>query len=108
LGEEEFTPKQDFNGEVAATEAAIETGLKLYPNPARTNLSIEYITNMTQEVNMNIYDMLGRKITSFVQTAYEGDNTYQISVETLPKGMHLLEVVDAEGRSRQVQKFMIE
>ncbi len=99
--EEETTPKEISN-------VVAETAMRLYPNPARTNINLVYQSADNQQIFVNMYDALGRKVASFNQTAYQGENSYQINVEMLQKGVYLMEVSDEMGVNRKIEKFIIE
>jgi Pregnancy-associated plasma protein-A/Secretion system C-terminal sorting domain/Bacterial pre-peptidase C-terminal domain/Fibronectin type III domain len=98
---EEVSPKE-------ISKIVAETAMRLYPNPARTNINLVYQSATNQQIFLSIYDALGRKISSFNQAAFQGENAYQINVDMLQKGVYLMEVIDEMGVNRKIEKFMID
>lgn len=86
-------------------EVAEETALKLYPNPASTLLNVEFNSLTEGAVTMRMLDMTGR-LQKLVETwAAEGENTFTISLENLPNGLYLFEIV--QGDYRELKKVII-
>lgn len=100
-GAEEVTVGKDATVEAVAS-------LNLYPNPAKTTMTVAYLSPLNQDVNIAIYDMLGRRVSNFAQTMYAGENSFQVNVEMLKAGMYIVEVQNVDGTSRETKKFMVE
>ena len=71
-------------------------GLKLFPNPANTSISI---TSTNKIAALIIYDMIGR----IVYSQKYNSKTAQVDIDSWPKGIYVVRVNDAE-----VKKFIKE
>jgi len=97
----------NFRLENPNTTSNSSTSLNLYPNPANQQLSVVFTSNVEQAtVLLNVYDLTGKQISTQSQTAYEGDNTYVLDINSLANGMYIIEVND--GVNRQMQKFVVQ
>ena len=83
-----------------------ETTLNLYPNPTSNKLNVEYNSLSSENITINVYDLLGRKIYSEMNTANEGPNTYYEDFNNLDNGMYILEI--SNGAVATVTRFMME
>lgn len=79
----------------------VENDLDLFPNPTTANVKIAN-TNLTlgsEQINLNIYDLVGRKIQSFIRP--EGilpESFWVIDIENYPIGLYLFEFVAIDQR----------
>ena len=75
--------------------ASIDNNLELvniYPNPAKNNLNLQFVSNSTLPTQIKIYDLSGKlKLTSNVTS----DNQKEISINTtsLKKGLYHIRIV---------------
>ncbi|MBK8887951.1 MAG: T9SS type A sorting domain-containing protein [Saprospiraceae bacterium] len=58
-------------------DLASSKGFRLYPNPFTNALSIEYVLDKTQDVKLNIKDVVGKIIHSKLIPAKSGLNQYE-------------------------------
>ena len=81
-----------------SAEAMIENSLSIYPNPAADNLTLNYFSVNEEQVNLRIFDLLGK--TEFVQqkTVVTGDNYFTVDVTNFAKGLYFVEVSGNESR----------
>ena len=84
----------------------VETTLNLYPNPTSNKLNVEYNSLSSENITINVYDLLGRKIYSEMNTANEGPNTYYEDFNNLDNGMYILEI--SNGTVATVTRFMMQ
>ncbi len=70
--------------------------LQIYPNPAHTMLTV---VNLKAGNTLNIFDSFGR----FVSSRRATDTEESISVQHLPAGVYVLQVVDANGNKRMIR-----
>ncbi len=77
-----------------------------YPNPFNPNTQIQYQIAAGSEVQLNVYDITGRKIRELVNR-YQAAGTYSISfnAQDLPSGMYLYELVTPDFR--EIKKMML-
>lgn len=78
--------------------------LSISPNPAIGNkINLDYIAQNASNVDVNIYDMTGRKVfTQSFGKAFKGQEGYGLDISALNNGMYILELrqdgVKATGR----------
>ncbi|MEO8760832.1 MAG: T9SS type A sorting domain-containing protein [Bacteroidia bacterium] len=82
---------------------APQLNLKLYPNPANTNVYVEFTTSQ-KNVTIEVYDMLGKLVRGFQYN--ELDKYAIIPVADLQSGLYMVKTTTAEGLS--ITKFVKE
>lgn len=83
--------------------ATPELNLNLYPNPANTNVYVEF--NETQShVTIEVYDMLGNLISGYNYNQL--DKYATIPVSTLQSGVYMVKIQSAQGAA--YKKFVKE
>ena len=101
----QFYNNQNFNCPFWATgieQANSELNVKLYPNPARNEVFLEWSAN-DKVTSIISYDGNGRKIFEYTPT---DENTLKVNVETWTKGLHLIKIESEKGVS--VRKLVVE
>jgi hypothetical protein len=63
-----------------------------YPNPAHTNLTVEFIAEQSQSMNMIMRDVAGRVVYNENKSTSIGVNTTTIDVSSFSKGVYLLQM----------------
>ena len=95
----ELNPDLNFCDNLTSTVDEIsQYGLKIYPNPARDMLVIEWEKG-GQNVGFKIYDLLGRKMTDMTAT---GGRKY-LDVADWEKGMYIVIINDMEIKRLVIQ-----
>ncbi|PEN05110.1 hypothetical protein CRI93_13920 [Longimonas halophila] len=64
--------------------------LPTYPNPARGSATVRFAVPERQDVRIDLYDMLGRRIRTVVDTNAEGRAEAQLDVSGLASGTYFL------------------
>jgi Zn-dependent metalloprotease/ligand-binding sensor domain-containing protein len=85
-------------------ELSTDNTLHIYPNPVQNTLQYTYETQQEGQANINIYDLSGKLYWQGEQHHTAGQNTGQITVEHLPKGMYFLQI--NSDQSSVIQKFV--
>ncbi|MCP9612906.1 T9SS type A sorting domain-containing protein [Coprobacter tertius] len=85
-GEDE-NPREETKPEISWKE---RLELKIYPNPVRDELRVEYILPEAVSVNLSVQDMTGRILYSGGTHREEGDYRKTIPVSGFPRGQLLL------------------
>ena len=110
LGETVLAVLNHFN-ELVLDVTAPETYLKelsVYPNPARSGVTLTFTLNESLEVTVEMVDIQGKPIASLMERASlpPGINKIQLSLpEYLPPGMYVLKV--NAGNKMVYQKLVI-
>jgi hypothetical protein len=80
------------------------SGLSVYPNPNNGRFQVSIQSDLQQDVQIGLYDMLGRAVWQESPVSVSGSYTATISVAGLPQGIYALQVKSQDG----VQSKMIE
>ncbi len=78
----------------------------IYPNPASTSLSIGLQNKYAEQLQVEVFDMTGRKQISQSYRSSVGDNQASIDVSKLAEGMYMLSISDA-NHSRANKLFSV-
>jgi len=76
---------------LATTDFEMFSKLKIYPNPVKTVLNIQTPKNSSID-KISVVDLLGKKVLEQTQ------NTNQINVEHLAKGIYIIEIFSGEEK----------
>jgi hypothetical protein len=81
---------------VEATALTDETisNVNVFPNPATTNVSVEFSLNGNKNVNVRIFDMTGRVVASQDYAGTEGVNLLNMDISNLEQGNYILMIDD--------------
>ncbi len=92
----------DLNGEIYYSEVRMvqsefSSSLSLMPNPSNGIVLIsQQQLNENSEVNLIVYDALGKEVLSSATTGSSLRNGYQIDISDFAKGSYLLKVISAQ------------
>jgi len=78
----------DLNGTLVSAPMVNNQNIKLYPNPASQNITIQ--ANFSNTNNIQITNLLGQAITKKVNQISQSNNTIQINVSQLPNGIYFV------------------
>jgi hypothetical protein len=82
-------------GEIVPVVASDEgPGMVIYPNPVSGKVNIDYTSERTGKVDINIFNTTGQLLITSAPEAMEGRNTFQVDVSSLNKGIYFLELND--------------
>jgi len=62
----------------------------LYPNPARSNVTLQFDADATGQGMLIMYDVAGREVYSENLRILAGKNSMDFSIENLPRGIYLV------------------
>jgi len=84
----------------------IDNKLKVYPNPAISSISIDYMLKSDETVQLNIVDVMGRIVyTEDLGTRYSGSHTKTLDCSHLPNGFYFVNM--QIGKQTKMAKFVI-
>jgi plastocyanin len=83
-------------------------GLSVYPNPARTNVTLSYVSNENSEIAVRIFNITGQlEKELFTRLSVStGETKVNFDVSELQNGMYFLEVTD--NRQRFVSRLNVQ
>ncbi|HTE30679.1 MAG TPA: T9SS type A sorting domain-containing protein [Chryseolinea sp.] len=85
-----------------------KSGLIVYPNPARSQVSIQFYSEAEGRIRIQMFNSVGVAVREVNGTADgKGPANVNWNVQNLPNGIYIIQVTDARGRSitRRFQKF---
>jgi hypothetical protein len=65
---------------------------KVYPNPTRDNLHVNFMSQSNDEVRIDVRDMTGRLIQSQRIEPMIGENTFDINLQSSADGLYLIQI----------------
>ncbi|RMZ59735.1 T9SS C-terminal target domain-containing protein [Chryseobacterium nematophagum] len=101
---EDFTVPTECNTLGTTEVKAIKNTITIYPNPAQNEFNIIFPTHTMGKVNLEIYDMSGKLVTS--ENKISTDNKKTISTEKLVNGTYLVKVkgINIDSTSKIIVK----
>ena len=94
----------------SSVDVSIATGIErvnefsnvtLFPNPVQNELNIDFGRMIQNEINIEMYDVAGRRISN---QEFSGSNTVKLNTTSLNEGVYLIKLTSNEGE--QVYKFV--
>jgi hypothetical protein len=77
--------------------------LGTFPNPARQQATVRYALPDRQEVELQLYDVLGRQVRTVVSAPKAGRHERTMDVGRLPSGVYFLRLQsDGEIRTQKL------
>lgn len=87
---------------VGIPQQAIPVGLNIYPNPARDRMSIEFTQATTGNVIIEIYNLLGIKISEIYNGYLEtGSQRIEANVADIPRGLYMVNIKSSNSNISQ-------
>ncbi|RYD94515.1 MAG: T9SS type A sorting domain-containing protein, partial [Sphingobacteriales bacterium] len=81
-------------------------GFVLYPNPAKSELTLSWFAEGADDARITITDLAGRRISDYTVTGRPGNNILDISVSELAPGNYLVQL--QTGPQQFQQKLLIQ
>jgi len=78
----------------------------IYPNPAKSLVSIWYALPADQEVSIVFYDLTGRSVIAKKMKGTKGENEAKIDLSALKKGVYFINLY--KDKLQQVHKLIVE
>lgn len=85
---------------VDTAELPVTTSLtRVYPNPFNAQITLEYQLEAAGEVELDLFDVLGRRVVDLVnENKSAGRHSFIFDVSELPSGVYFCRLTTAEGR----------
>lgn len=75
-----------------------DVSVNIYPNPAESNVILEFSYDQSDRINIDIVDMLGRTLSSDQVDVYKDQEVrYDLNVSTFAGGMYLVRLTTDAG-----------
>ena len=98
----------DFSGCKQSSKSynpANKYGLTVYPNPAKSIVNIEFTSNETAYMQINIYDIIGRNYVEKISATSSHSFVEKINVLGLPNGIYFIKIL--HGSKSYNQKLVV-
>ena len=70
---------------------------KIYPNPSNSVFNINFNSIINQDISINIYSLLGKRVFSENLILYKGNFSKILDLSSYPKGVYSLEINTKDG-----------
>ena len=81
-------------------------GVSIYPNPSTNNFNISFGTETSENVNITMYDMIGKLVQNSSFTSHVGENIIRLDIKNSPTGMYFVKV--SNGKQEVIKKLIVE
>jgi len=78
---------------------------KTFPNPARGQATVQFTVPERQEVHLELYDVLGRRVRTVVSSTQEGRHEQRLDTSRLSSGVYFLRL--RAGGETRTQKLTV-
>lgn len=68
------------------------TGIQIRPNPSKGLITVSYYSNKSTGVQLNVFDINGKKVFANIIKAVAGYNKYQLNLLSLTDGIYILQL----------------
>jgi len=106
-----YSPSVLFTTLVQRTAAITETdklqNVLVYPNPAHSNVTLQFESDESAEGVLFMYDVAGREVRSEKLQILAGQNSMEFDIANLPRGIYLV-VVHGAGLSAARVNLIVE
>jgi hypothetical protein len=68
------------------------TSLKVYPNPTKNILHIDFVNNLPQQINIKLYDALGQVALNKSEVISPGNVHIELGTSIIPAGIYQMEI----------------
>lgn len=79
--------------------------LSLYPNPTTGKLNVDFDSQNTAEISVQVMDMTGKLLTETNYNTTPGFNSFKVDVTSLSNGLYILKL--AEGQNTMTTRFSV-
>jgi hypothetical protein len=81
------------------------SNIKLYPNPAQDNVTVQFNSAANATANLHVYNMAGQRVMTTEKSSFAGENMVAINTAALTPGIYIFELQN--NGETQRQKFVI-
>ena len=85
--------KSTCPGTTSISEVQNDNDILVYPNPASTNLSVDFNLPTIEKTSICVYDIVGKKVAELIENTYSsGFHTENINIENLSTGIYFVNI----------------
>lgn len=81
------------------------TDITIYPNPATSNLFVNFYNETSAAVTCTLFDATGKSVLRSSVEAQQGENKISLDVSALCSGFYMMEIATPTGKN--IQKVMV-
>lgn len=96
---------EPFNVGEEETKLEENTGIQVYPNPARDYLNIELYNTRISHLMVNLYDQQGILVREIADRAFHGEQMFTVNTSDLPAGNYFLGIIS--GKQCLAKKILV-
>lgn len=87
-------------GGTSIGQIEMKNNVKIYPNPAFQNVTVNIDFKNSSDLELAIYDLVGKKVYEYQNKNqyFYGEQKFELNLNNLPKGMYIIEVINADGK----------
>ncbi len=87
-------------GGTSFDQIEMKNNVKIYPNPAFQNVTVNIDFKNSSDLELTIYDLVGKKVYEYQNKNqyFYGEQKFELNLNNLPKGMYIIEVINADGK----------
>ncbi len=87
------------NRVLGANDLVAQNNIRLYPNPVGGQLNLDFSTKKNGDVQVQVFDLMGRLVLGEKISAGAGENHNRIKTEGLVSGQYFVRIIMAEGQA---------
>jgi GH18 family chitinase len=76
----------------AVTEALVNTGFKVYPNPFESSSIVYFELQNSDQVKLEVFDLVGHKVETLINGSEFASGSYEISLSNIPMGVYMVKL----------------
>jgi hypothetical protein len=96
LRQVDFDGKESFS-KIVSVQAGEKGQYKIYPNPAKEVVNVQFQAAQEGVVELDLYDSAGKLIQHYNYNAREGENQSVLKVQNIAKGFYTLKIKQGEA-----------
>lgn len=77
-------------------DVSYKSGISVYPNPATNNVTVQFTAEEKSDAILNVFNMLGQRMSSNAITAIGGQNNFNLDVSNFVKGNYMIEIISGD------------
>jgi hypothetical protein len=82
------------------------TRSRIYPNPAKNSFNVEITLASVKDINIDLYNAIGQKVSAIKVNGQAGENTVKMDVENVNPGVYFVKI--RSGNTESTKKLIIE